>query len=472
MATTLYPVWRGSLTYHDGALSHDGAAHYRGTLQGPDDPAPVAISAVRVGLSPGGIEAGQTGGLTLTQRANTSGINQWAGGTGKLTNRVAPAAVAETAMGSAATTIRPRVATMGDLLAMGALDMSTLIRVAGFDSGALGAPGLAISTRQGGIAQGTVSAPIIQQRLVPAGVYQQGLGSHKATVRHVVGALFDGEQGTVQLAARLLQAPIPFTGAVGTPIAKYAQIIYPTAPALPAPGIPALTITLTHDGLEPPLVAPFTTITTMTVSGLDAAGFGSPKVHRLPLANPATRDLLPPSATRLEHLTAATLANRLTPEQITSARFADTCPAALLPWLAWARSVDWWELAESEDQQRALISASFRLHRRKGTPWAIKEALNVLGFGDSTIIERATGRRYDGTLSYNGNEPHGDPTRWAVYRVILTRPVTTEQANRIKRLLAEMAPARCHLSALDYTRAPVTYNGAATYNGNYNHGAS
>ena len=28
---TLYPVWRGSLTYHDGTLSHDGAALYRGT---------------------------------------------------------------------------------------------------------------------------------------------------------------------------------------------------------------------------------------------------------------------------------------------------------------------------------------------------------------------------------------------------------------------------------------------------------
>ncbi|MFM5560842.1 phage tail protein I, partial [Aeromonas rivipollensis] len=212
--------------------------------------------------------------------------------------------------------------------------------------------------------------------------------------------------------------------------------------------------------------------TRLTTRGFDGCTFGAAKVHRLPLPLPTTRDLLPPSATRLEHLAAATLASTVTPEVITTTRFADTCPAPLLPWLAWARSVDWWELAESEDQQRALISASFRLHQRKGTPWAIKEALAVLGFGDSTIIERATGRRYDGTLAYNGNEPHGDPSQWAVYRVILARPVTTVQANRIRRLLAEMAPARCHLAALDYTQAPITYNGAATYNGNYNHGAS
>ncbi|HHO0771802.1 TPA: phage tail protein I [Aeromonas hydrophila] len=469
---TIYPVWRGSLTYHDGTLSHDGAALYRGTVQGQDDPAPEAISAITVGLTTIGIDEGNTGEIKLTQRANASGVTQWASGSGKLTCKANTVAIADAAMGDVSTISRASVTTMGDLLAMGALDMSTQISVAGLDTGEMGAHALAINSRLAGIYQGAASAPTIQQILAPSGVYQQELGSHKASVRQVVGDLVAGELGDVQLAARLQQAATTFTGAVGTPIAKYAQILYPLAPAVPVPGTPAMTIRLSHDGLTPPAIEPFTTTTTVTVRGLDAAGFGANKVHRLPLATPATRDLLPPSASRLEHLTAATLAYDLTPEIITSTRFADTCPAPLLPWLAWARSVDWWELAESEDQQRALIKASYRLHQRKGTPWAIKEALNVLGFGDSAIIERATGRRYDGTLSYNGNEPHGDPTSWAVYRVILTRPVTTAQANRIKRLLAEMAPARCHLSALDYTSAPITYNGAATYNGNYNHGAS
>ena len=291
-------------------------------------------------------------------------------------------------------------------------------------------------------------------------------------MRQLVGALSDGQSGAQRLNTRLAQAATPFTGAVGSPVAKYARIIYPMAPALPAATQPALTITVAHSALAAPQLSPITTAARLGTRGIDAGTFGATKVHRLPLPLPTTRDLLPPSATRLEHLAAATLASTVTPEVITTTRFADTCPAPLLPWLAWARSVDWWELAESEDQQRALISASFRLHQRKGTPWAIKEALAVLGFGDSTIIERATGRRYDGTLAYNGNEPHGDPSQWAVYRVILARPVTTVQANRIRRLLAEMAPARCHLAALDYTQAPITYNGAATYNGNYNHGAS
>lgn len=472
MAITLYPVWRGSLTYHDGALSHDGAALYRGTQPGPDDPAPAAISAIQVGLSPNGIGAGQTGGCKLTQRTRASGIAQWASGAGKLTSRAAPTAIAEMAMGAPATTTRARVTTLGDLLATGGADLSTQITLVGLDAGVVGTAGIRTRLSTGGLQPDIIKAPTVQQRLAPTGFDLSAMGSHKAWGRQTIGDLSDGQQGAPRLKAKLAQAATAFTGAVGTPIAKYAQIIYPTAPDLPAPSIPALTITLAHDGLAPPLVIPFTAITTMTVSGTDAGRLGSHKVHRLPLPSSATRDLLPPSVTRLEHLSAATLASVLTPEVIISTRFADTCPAPLLPWLAWARSVDWWELAESEDQQRALIRASFRLHQRKGTPWAIKEALNVLGFGDSTIIERATGRRYDGTLRYNGNEPHGDPTRWAVYRVILARPVTTEQANRIKRLLADMAPARSHLAALDYTLAPITYNGAATHNGNYNHGAS
>ncbi|MFG0835504.1 phage tail protein I [Aeromonas bivalvium] len=469
---TLYPVWRGSLTYHDGALSLDGAAIYRGTLPGDDDPAQVAIAGVRVGLSPSGIAAGQTGGVAISQRVRPAGLSQFAAGAGRLASRIAPGAVAMGVAGSPGITTRARVTTLGDLLAMGDADMTTQITLTGINAGSLGVAKVRARLNAGGLQPAAIAAPTLGQRLSPAGVDLGAMGSHRARVRQIVGALSDGQLGDNRLTARLAQAAAPFSGAVGNPIAQYARILYPLAPAVPLPGLPAITATLVPAPLLPSALSPIVSTIRLTTRGVDGCTLGAAKVHRLPLPLPTTRDLLPPSATRLEHLAAATLASTVTPEVITTTRVADTCPAPLLPWLAWARSVDWWELAESEDQRRALISASFRLHQRKGTPWAIKEALAVLGFGDSTIIERATGRRYDGTLAYNGNEPHGDPTQWAVYRVILARPVTTVQANRIRRLLAEMAPARCHLAALDYTQAPITYNGAATYNGNYNHGAS
>lgn len=57
----------------------------------------------------------------------------------------------------------------------------------------------------------------------------------------------------------------------------------------------------------------------------------------------------------------------------------DTCPAALLPWLAWAMHVDNWEDAATEEQKRDAIRMSVHLHRKKGTPWALKRALSTLG---------------------------------------------------------------------------------------------
>jgi len=53
----------------------------------------------------------------------------------------------------------------------------------------------------------------------------------------------------------------------------------------------------------------------------------------------------------------------------------DTCPTAVLPWLAWALSVDIWDAAWSETDKRAAIAESVAIHRRKGTVWASAEAL-------------------------------------------------------------------------------------------------
>lgn len=55
------------------------------------------------------------------------------------------------------------------------------------------------------------------------------------------------------------------------------------------------------------------------------------------------------------------------------------CPAVVLPYLAWAVSVDVWEPDWPEETKRAAIAAAPNLHRIKGTPLAVKTALNTLG---------------------------------------------------------------------------------------------
>lgn len=63
-----------------------------------------------------------------------------------------------------------------------------------------------------------------------------------------------------------------------------------------------------------------------------------------------------------------------------------TCPAGLLPWLAWALSVDVWDDEWSEDQKRATIAASVQVHRIKGTRGAVNRALGALGY-DISLVE-------------------------------------------------------------------------------------
>jgi phage tail P2-like protein len=184
-------------------------------------------------------------------------------------------------------------------------------------------------------------------------------------------------------------------------------------------------------------------------------------------------NLLPPNATPLERRTATALAESTElPIPIRDYWNADTCPSALLPYLAAEVSVDGWELAESDDARRALIKAAIPLHQKRGTPWAIREVIRRLGFGEITLVEGRKIRRRDGSTTRNGDYLHGDPTAWAQYIVKLSRAVTRDQADNIKAVLERYAPQRSMLASLDYRAAPIRHNGVAKRNSQYNRGSA
>ena len=72
--------------------------------------------------------------------------------------------------------------------------------------------------------------------------------------------------------------------------------------------------------------------------------------------------------------------------QIIRAREVANAPAAILPDLAWERSVDVYDPAWSDDVKRAVIEAAPEVHRHKGTVYAVQTALSALGV-DSQITE-------------------------------------------------------------------------------------
>lgn len=89
------------------------------------------------------------------------------------------------------------------------------------------------------------------------------------------------------------------------------------------------------------------------------------------------------------------------------------------------------------------------------------------------IIERIGGRTHDGSFRRNGVYPHASlASSWATYMVALQRPITNAQAERLRKLLPSVAPARCHLVALRYASVANSHNGATRRDGAYNHGSA
>ena len=156
-------------------------------------------------------------------------------------------------------------------------------------------------------------------------------------------------------------------------------------------------------------------------------------------------------------------------------RLVDLLAPEHLILLAESRSIlneDGYWLAESDSARRRLIKGAYELHRKKGTPWAIREIVRRLGFGQVELIERMGNKTHNGEIRRDGRYSHGHSDRWAHYRIIMNAPITNDQTALLRRTLAAFAPARCILAALDYQTASLRHNGQAMRDGAFNRGTA
>jgi len=92
-------------------------------------------------------------------------------------------------------------------------------------------------------------------------------------------------------------------------------------------------------------------------------------------------DLLPYNASPLESALSESIA-RISdvPVPTRDVWSPDNCPSGLLPWLAWAFSVDEWDVTWTDEQKRSAIKSSVAVHRYKGTIGSVRNALSALGY--------------------------------------------------------------------------------------------
>lgn len=179
--------------------------------------------------------------------------------------------------------------------------------------------------------------------------------------------------------------------------------------------------------------------------------------------------LLPANATRLEQNLAKTLGRFNPPARLAGIWNANTCPESFLPHLAYSVSVDEWDNIWTANRKRAVILAAPDIHRKKGTPYAIRTALTSVGQPDAHLIERSSFIRCDGSVTCNGEHTCGGD--WATFRVVLYQPITIADAYRMKSLIDGSRRNSVHLVSIDFPAAGFKCDGSITSDGTVTCGA-
>jgi phage tail P2-like protein len=130
------------------------------------------------------------------------------------------------------------------------------------------------------------------------------------------------------------------------------------------------------------------------------------------------------------------------------------CPAAFLPWLAYAVGVEEWSSDWPEQVKRDVIAATPDIRRHRGTVWAVREALRSAGYADAHIEEGLPHLRYDGTEVHNGEDDYSGGSRWAQFRVVAdigeNQGVGGLERERLVRLISRAKPVRSVLREVAY----------------------
>ena len=164
---------------------------------------------------------------------------------------------------------------------------------------------------------------------------------------------------------------------------------------------------------------------------------------------------LPPNTTALERAIAVACAELVNvPVPLRDLWNADRCPVNLLPFLAWACSVDRWDDAWPESIKRGTIKASYFIHKHKGTIAAVRRVVESLGY-----LIRIT--------EWWQTTPLGTPGTFRLDVGVLDTGITDAMFQEMERLIADAKPVSRHLTGLALyleTRGQVQI-GLATYHG-------
>jgi phage tail P2-like protein len=158
--------------------------------------------------------------------------------------------------------------------------------------------------------------------------------------------------------------------------------------------------------------------------------------------------LLPPNATSGERALEQAMRSGIDLSAVGTLWNPETCPADVLPFLAWGLAISHWDSAWSEAQKRAAIAEAIPFHQIKGTRAAVEQILARF-HPLLSIVEwwEANPRREPHTFEVRA--PAGPGGIDASF-------LTTETAEAIIRDVAAAKPLRAHFDFVHALEAQAT----------------
>ena len=152
--------------------------------------------------------------------------------------------------------------------------------------------------------------------------------------------------------------------------------------------------------------------------------------------------LLPPNSTDLERKLAEAGKDAFDLPSIRGVKNIDHVPSQFFPFIAWQRSVDYWDDNWQDELKRTVIKESRDLHRLKGTPAAIKKVLEPFGY-EVNLIE------------WFEVQPNLVPGTFNLELNVIGKSLNAETYAEINRLVSESKAASRHLANLTVTINPI-----------------
>lgn len=134
---------------------------------------------------------------------------------------------------------------------------------------------------------------------------------------------------------------------------------------------------------------------------------------------------------------------------------AQNAPLSMLPLLAWAFRLDFFDTAWPERFQREMVANARRINELRGTVAGIKLTLKLLGHPTAQVIENPGVRRRGDGSERNAVIRRANAGDWATFSIVLENPITDRQYQILLQAVDRVKRACCHLVDMNQPTTPL-----------------